>query len=255
MDEYRISKNRKMRLATAGHVAKALSDVMLTKDDRERQLLADLTDLVLHPEINKTAIFDLVAHADISCEEMADYYIPNVARSLGDLWCSDQLQFAEVTIGVARLQAMLRDLGEKWTADLDTKPNASTVLMVVLDDVHHTLGAFVIAGQLRRKGLSVRLLIGATAQNIRMSCEMIQYDAIFISANIGDSLENLRKIVRTIKTACDSVPPVVIGGTLLETGADVVALTGTDYIAQTADEAIALCNLRIEPHTTQAVVQ
>lgn len=254
MEEYSNSKNHNARLASAGRSLGALSQDISVADNWEQQLLADLTDLVLRPvQGGPSAIRDLVTRTGVTSEAMADIYIPTVARNLGDQWCEDQLGFAEVTIGSARLQSMLRDLGEGWAADLETKPDASTVLLVVPDAVHHTLGAFVLAGQLRRKGLSVRLMLGATPGNIHEQGEHAHYDAVFISACTGDKLETLRKIVDSVRQVQHAAPPVLIGGTLLETNADVVALTGTDYIANTADEAIALCNLRTKPRINAAL--
>lgn len=256
MDEYRNSKNRSTRLAHARRDETALSHTKMTRAERDQQMMADLTDLVLRRHQSKeAAALDLAACAGVSAEDMADHFIPEVARSLGDLWCSDQLGFAEVTIGVARLQAMLRDFGETWAADQGDNLDASTVLLVVLDNVYHTLGAFVLAGQLRRKGLSVRLLLGATLQNVSDALMMAQFDAVFISANVGANLESLNRTVKTIKTVCHGGPPVVIGGTLLETTADIIGLTGTDYIANTAEEAIALCNLRTKPPINAVMVQ
>ncbi len=255
MEEYRNSKSRNERLVSARRGEDA-SYANLSADARDARLLAELTDLVLNRhQGDADAAFHLATRAGVSPEDMADYYIPAVARDLGAQWCTDELGFAEVTIGSARLQAMLRELGESWTADHGMNPDASTVLLVVADGVHHTLGAFVLSGQLRRKGLSVRLLLGATPQNINESFELTQFDAVFISSNIGDNLESLRKIVDSIRTSRGNPPPVVIGGTLLETNADVVALTGTDYIAKTVDEAIALCNLRTKPRINAAMDQ
>ena len=196
MEEYRNSKHHSTRLATASREAvETSSSVLLNKAEREQQLLAELTDLVLrrfHSE--PSAAFDIAARAGVSAEDMADHFIPAVARSLGDLWCSDQLGFADVTIGVARLQAMLRDFGDTWSGDHGMNPDASTVLLVVLDGAYHTLGAFVIAGQLRRKGLSVRVFLAANPENIAEACRMTQYDAVFISSNVGENLEKLRKL-------------------------------------------------------------
>ena len=256
MEEYRHSKTRSTSLTDERGDDFAVPTWSADSDTRKQRLVPDLIDLVLHPQHNDiTAARMLAARAGVTAEDMADHYIPAVARDLGEQWCTDQLGFAEVTIGTARLQAMLRDFGESWSADQGMNPNASTILLAVLDDVHHTLGAFVLSGQLRRKGLSVRLLLGATAKNINESCEMAQYDAIFISSSTGNSLETLRKTIDSVRKAQTTVPPVVIGGSLVETTADMIALTGTDYIANTADEAIALCNLRTKPRANATLDQ
>jgi len=189
----------------------------------------------------------IAAEAGISAETMADCYIPIVARELGEAWCVDELGFADVTIGSARLQAMLRELGPEWTAGQTMQPDASTVLLLVPEGQYHTLGAMILSGQLRRVGLSVRLVLGASTSDVKNILEMADFDAVFISAVRGVSLEILRKIVNCIHVSRGTNTPVVVGGTALELHDDIVSLTGADYVTNSADEAISLCNLRTRP--------
>ena len=44
-------------------------------------------------------------------ERICEKYIPAVARQMGDDWCTDDLSFTTVTIGTARLQYLLREIG------------------------------------------------------------------------------------------------------------------------------------------------
>lgn len=178
-------------------------------------------------------------------EDLADFYIPELARQMGDEWCADELGFAGVTIGVSRLQSMLRDLGPDWSGDKGADPDAPSIMLIVLQDVYHTLGAMVLAGQLRRKGLSVRMMLGARAEEVVERLQQTRYDAVFISSSRGETLESLRRMVDVVKTAIDLPPPVVIGGTVLEVEAkeNVTALTGADYATKFSDEALKLCGL------------
>ena len=93
-------------------------------------------------------------------EDIADFYVPALAREMGDQWCKDQLSFAGVTIGTSRLQAVLRALGPNWSGDNVSGPNGPSILLIVGQEVYHTLGAIVLSGQLRRKGFSVKLILG-----------------------------------------------------------------------------------------------
>lgn len=216
--------------------------------DRDAAVVAHLMRAALsaNAATNMTARA-IALDAGISAEELADRFIPIVARTLGVQWCEDEIGFGEVTIGVSRLQAMLRDLGPEWNADQDAHPDASTILLVVPENTFHTLGALVVSGQLRRKGLSVRLLLGGTVENIGAMMAETGFDAVFLSAVYGESLEILRKIIDSIHAVSNQVPPVVIGGTLLEIESDVASRTGADYVTSDVDEAISLCNLRTKP--------
>lgn len=217
-------------------------------------LLSQLKDAALSR--NGAELGAVVSEAQafgVPAEALADHYIPAIARDLGTAWCVDELGFADVTIGSARLQSVLREIGECWSADQNECANSSTVLLIVPEGAYHTLGALVLSGQLRRKGLSVRLLLGANPEKVQSIFEHSNFDSVFISAVAGERLEILRKLIEAIKIASVVSPPVVIGGTLLELEEDVAALTGADYVTNYADEAISLCNLRTKPRNTSAM--
>ena len=190
-------------------------------------------------------------------EDIADFYIPEVARRMGDAWCADELGFAGVTIGASRLQSMLRDLGPDWSGDKAADPAAPSVMLLVPQEVYHTLGAMVLAGQLRRLGLSVRMMLGARPAEIAERLQRTRYDAVFISSSKGETLESLRRIVNVVKIATDRPPPVVIGGSLLEveTMENVTALTGADHATIRVNEAIELCGLTTMPRDSVSAIR
>ncbi len=183
-------------------------------------------------------------------EDLADFYVPALARDMGDQWCVDQLSFAGVTIGVSRLQAMMRELGPSWTSDNAMNPTSNTVLLLVPREVYHTLGAIVLSSQLRRMGVSVKLILGGKPEDIAQRLNRTNYQAVFISASCGETLESLRRIVHSIKTSAKTPLPVVIGGSILdvETRENVTALTGADYATKIPDEALRLCGLQVKTH-------
>lgn len=186
--------------------------------------------------------------AGVARDDIADLYIPELARDMGIAWCEDNLSFAAVTIGVSRLQAMLRDLGPEWIGDQSTNPSSPTIMLIVGQDAQHTLGAMVLSGQLRRKGLSVRLMLGMPMGEIADRLAMTSYDAVFISSSRGETLESLRRIVDVVRKSTKKPLPVVIGGTVLETETayDVAALTGADFATSLPSDALELCGLTIK---------
>ncbi len=180
-------------------------------------------------------------------EDIADHYIPAVARDMGEAWCSDNMSFAAVTIGASRLQSWLRELGPEWTGDTNSTPDAPMVILVVADHIHHTLGAMVLAGQLRRRGISVRLMLNTRPKEITQRLCNTSCDALFISASQGETLESLRKIVDSVRHSAAAGLPVVIGGTILTDEPAILALTGANFATNDPDEALALCGLVEKP--------
>jgi len=235
-------------------VAVAVVDDIKQKIDDD--LFAALKAAVLDPDPKacRAAIRQSLAEGTRP-EDLADFYIPAIARNLGDLWCVDQLGFASVTIGVSRLQAMMRELGPNWASDTASAGVEGSILLVVLQDVYHTLGAIVLSSQLRRKGYSVKLLLGGRAQDVAKRIINTKYDCVFMSCSGGESLESVRRVIDAIKTTTNNPPPVVVGGSILEvtTVTDITTLTGADYATKIPAEALRLCGLQeIKQHSTRA---
>lgn len=215
-------------------------------DQLDPKLLTTLHDAMLNPSAQEgRAAVRKAMMAGVRGEDIADFYIPTLARAYGDQWTADELTFGEVTIAVSRLQTVLRDLEVSWPRANDVQSTSATLMLVIPKDVFHTLGAFVLSGQLRRKGISVKMVLGGTSKTVTNELSASKYDAIFISASHSDTLGSLRLIIDAVKAATEDAPPVVIGGTILdvESAETVMAETGATYATGHAEEALRHCGL------------
>lgn len=176
--------------------------------------------------------------ARVSAAMLADLYIPEVARRLGEAWETDCVSFAQVTMGVARLQAILREIGSGWSADTAAVGEATTLLLILPQGEQHTLGAMVLAGRLRRMGISVSVRIAPSLAELADYVAERSFDGALISIACEDRLETCRKLVKTLKEASDGRLRVAIGGALAEADENVMRLTGADVV--TNDVTLAL---------------
>ena len=218
------------------------------------KLLGRLQDAMLahSPHEGRAAVRQAVM-SGVRAEDIADFYVPKLARIFGEMWCDDELSFGEVTIAVSRLQTALRDLEAFWPCADRAGPRGvamATLMLVVPQDVFHTLGAFVLSGQLRRKGISVKMVLGGTGRAVTDELSRSAFGAIFISASQSDSLESLRRIIDAVQAATEDAPPIVIGGNILDvvSAETVMAETGANYATGNAEEALRHCGLLL---TTQ----
>ncbi|MEM9972048.1 MAG: cobalamin-dependent protein, partial [Pseudomonadota bacterium] len=179
---------------------------------------------------------------------IVDRYLPEAARRLGASWCEDEMSFADVTIGSARLQAILRDL----RAPQVTHVNAVSVLIVVPRDAYHTLGAGVVADQLRRLGVEPRMALGLKPIELSELVETHDFNAVMISAASCEKLETLRELVNCVRAASHAATPVIIGGTVTDKDTDIRTLTGADYVSNNPEEALRACGLMIQTHAVES---
>lgn len=181
----------------------------------------------------------------------ADVYIPEMARRLGLAWECDRLSFAEVTMGVARMQAILRDIGANWSADAQGPRVGPTLLLILPSGEQHTLGAMVLAGRLRRVGISVSLRIAPTASELSRLLAQRSFDGAMVSIASGGRLESCRAVVKALKESGKSALKVVVGGAIVDGTEEIVRNTGADLV--TSDLSHALLALGI--HIGQAALE
>lgn len=176
--------------------------------------------------------------ARISPAMLADVYIPEVARRLGEAWETDCVSFAQVTMGVARLQAILREVGATWSADAMGHSDGPTLLFILPSGEQHTLGAMVMAGRLRRSGISICMSIAPNPADLANLVSIRRFDGVLISIACQDRLEVCQKLVTTLKRASGNKLPIALGGAMLVSGGGSIEISGVDVVTNDIDHAL-----------------
>jgi MerR family transcriptional regulator, light-induced transcriptional regulator len=247
----RLGPDKSPSLSSLDKIAvRALSEVALKarvlKDDPDPRAIEMLFDAAIGPDpLACRSVAKLLVSKGVAPERICDIYIPAIARRMGDDWCTDELSFSSITIGTARLQYLLRELGPSNADEVrwDDESETQSVLLLVARDADHTLGAMVLATQLRRRGFSVKLSIGEDAEHLMTTLSDGKFDAIFLSACQTDDLEALRGLVENIRMSLTSSAPIILGGYIVEQNVDVLAITGVDMVTSQLDEALEFCSL------------
>ena len=194
----------------------------------------------------------------LPAEQICDHHIPATARRMGEDWVSDDLTFTAVTIGTARLQGLLRELDRLLERGVGPAAGGGTVLVVVAPGADHTLGALVLASQLRRRGLTVRMSLGEDPRTMAAGMTGTRLDAVFLSATIAESVPFLVETAAAIRASSPTPPPLVLGGALVSDPAcggassdpstaagdgTSAAFAGIDHVTSDLREAMRLCGL------------
>ena len=190
----------------------------------------------------------------LAAERVCDVHIPAAARRLGKDWINDDLSFSAVTIGTARLQSLLSELDLRLDRGTGLVGNGGSILLVIAPGADHTLGALVLASQLRRKGFSVRVSLGEDLDAMAGTAAGARFDAVFLSATIAESLSFLIAAAAAIRAATSTPPRMILGGALIAqrdaTCRDLQsdpAFEGIDHVTCDLNEAIRLCGLTSDP--------
>lgn len=256
----RIAKDRRTKdggavVSLAGQALSVLASRRSALDARFAETMVQrLEHAVLdrNPEGRMSVLAELRA-SGVPDVQIAEELIPLVARRLGTAWCEDNMSFADVTIGSARLQALVRDLGAP-----DPEPLAKSVgsvAVIVPGDESHTLGAMVLTSRLRRLRVSVRLFLGTDEEAVLTALIRAPYDAILISASHSEKLAKLDGFVSKIRRVLQRPIPIVVGGSVVERGIAVEKHVRADYITSDVEKALQLCGLKIKADGTPSPIR
>jgi methanogenic corrinoid protein MtbC1 len=207
--------------------------------------VANLLRTVLAPETDdRGTLLSILRDMNVGLDDVVDHYIPEAARRLGEDWHCNRRSFADVTIGTARLQGLLREIIALRGEDYVREASAPGIAVIVLENEFHTLGAMVLSQQLRRLGVSVQMIIGQSEPEILQSVAQHQFNAILISVSRSECLATLRKLVEKLRQSTFGGAPVVIGGAAIGDESEIRILTGADHVASDAKDALRKCGLK-----------
>ncbi|MCA3555767.1 B12-binding domain-containing protein [Aestuariivirga sp.] len=168
---------------------------------------------------------------------MLDLLAP-AARLMGEHWREDHRDFVEVTLGMARLQQLVRQFRLPATGGAQLRGHA---LLVPAPGEQHTFGLRVVEEHLLRAGWRVSVHITASASDItRLAAEEF-YDFVGFSLSTERLLPALREAALRLRpTARNRQLRVAVGGGLFdgldiapgEIGADAIVMDARDAVNQ-----------------------
>jgi len=212
-------------------------------------------ELVLHGDVHAMkSHVDGLRGAGMTLESVyVDLFVPT-ARHLGVLWNEDLSTFAEVTIGLCRLQQLTRLLGSECTDDCE--PNRR-VLLAALHGEQHTFGLVIVAEFFRRAGWDVTEAIDVSAEALAVSVAGDWFDIVGLCASSEQRLAGVAMAVDLVRGR--SINPslgVLVGGPAFQEHPEWAARVGADatvvdarFAAQQATELVA--NLPREERSAQ----
>ena len=238
-------------------VARTVLSVLASGADEVRPVAADTGKALsaMHVEMGEelctaaidrdpaqfSKVLEKMRRAGCSADDLAFHWIPDTARALGVSWENDQISFADVTIGCARLQSALHRLPETPPViPFAQRDLYHDCLVLVPAGAQHTLGALVLAKQLRQARQKVFVELEASLDGLASLAKRHHFDVVLISASVGECPEDLRLLVDGVRmqfTNCN----VIVGGSISDLNTDALEAIGADHVTKDWQEALDLC--------------
>lgn len=163
-------------------------------------------------------------------------YLSAAAKRLGELWATDQASFLEVTIGSARIYAILNTM--RVAIARPTKLQRRSAVFALVPGEDHSLGVRMAADLLRDRGWDIELHQGLSHDVLVDVLRGNETRLIGLSAGGSRSLVPLMRLIVALRIS-NPRARIIVGGQIVNEGLDTLNLIGADACAPDFESTLA----------------
>lgn len=165
------------------------------------------------------------------------------ARKLGEYWEDDSEDFVGVTMGLWRIQEILRELTLRIPPKSRPGHGQRSALFSTMPGEQHSFGTLMVAECFERAGWDIDVLIEPTQSELTQKCAKRHYDLVGLTVSNDCSTASLSSVVSTVKAVSGNPHVrVMIGGRVINEQPELVDECGADATAIDAISAVTLAD-------------
>ncbi|CAM3802947.1 B12-binding domain-containing protein [Polynucleobacter antarcticus] len=239
-----IERKVAQKVATVSSNQNWLQAPIQIKKEAVQALEADEVDKIANLLLDsKEDSFDLAITVlkthGISIEFIVLELIPEIARRLGKHWENDSLSFAEVSIGVGRLERVIHRLDYLFQATQLEKRQNKSILITTFPDSQHTLGSLIFSNYLTFSGWKASRPSNTKLDTIALALSTHHYDALAISVSAFEQLDELQSVIDVLRSKSKNPALVtLVGGALYKIAPEKFKHIHADIKAFTPEESV-----------------
>ena len=169
------------------------------------------------------------------------------ARKLGEMWDNDECDFLDVTMGLWRLQEVMREVAARSPAALGGMSLPYTALFTPMPGDHHNFGTLMIEEVFARGGWRSEALVKPERRELLDRLARQPFDLLGLTLGRdcpSAALANLIKAVRNVSANPHIV--VLVGGRMINENPGVAIDVGADGTGADALAALELANALVK---------
>ena len=188
-----------------------------------------------HDEARCPAIVNALIESGAALERICLDLLTPAARQLGMKWEDDEVDFLEVTLGLGRMQRVVRDLGRRVAAETPMSEDAGQAFLCGMPDEQHSLGLAMVAEFFVADGWGVTVGPPLGAEDVLHEVGARWYDVIGLSAGVTERIPRIAEVIRRIRAASLNADlAVLVGGKPFIDHPELIAAVGADASAPDA---------------------
>lgn len=175
----------------------------------------------------------------VTTERLYEGLFAEAARTLGEMWESDDCTFYDVTLGTGRIQRLIREFSHQFLADYRYPGSTGRLLLCSASDEQHSLGIAVLAEFFVKDGWDVHMGPGLGSEALLDKVREGDYNLIGFSVACTSRISKLQQdIRRTRQVSRNPDIKVMVGGALITADPSLAERIGADGYAIDASSAI-----------------
>lgn len=213
-----------------------------------------LTTLCLEADSQAVSVFIAQLHrAGAGAEAIFETLLTPVARQLGLMWEDDTCTFADVTIGVLRLQNAQRSLTEHYLSSHVSVAGAPSAVLMPVPGEQHSFGLSLVSDYFLRAGWNARLRPMPTDADAVRLVRRDKFDLIGLSFACDDRIPAAKALIESLRRASANPKLIVmVGGPSFLADPGLAAQIGADATALDGQQAVLRANDLLHPSTAPA---
>jgi len=161
------------------------------------------------------------------------------ARKLGALWEEDRCDFVEVTMGLWRLQEVMREVASSTAPMARALETPARALFSPIPGDQHAFGALMIDEVFARAGWESEALIDPQRRELLTIVSRKSFDLIGLTITTDSPSSALQSLIRAIRAvSANPATRIMIGGRMVNSNPDIVKEVGADGTATDAFSAL-----------------
>jgi methanogenic corrinoid protein MtbC1 len=213
--------------------------------------ISDLAHLILGADLEVAVAYVLTLRdKGLSMDTLFLELLEPAARRLGELWDSDECDFIDVTLGVARLQKLLASFNNSHKSP--TLATRRTVLLATTPGDQHYFGASMVERFLGSAGWSVQSEFDRTAEQIGDAAAREWFAVAALTVGSDKYLPALKNLIALIRQQSrNPVIGIMVGGPAFAANPGLARIVGADATAINAPAAVLMAQKLFDLGTGQ----
>ncbi len=207
----------------------------------------------IHPtDANRFATLPLTHEAASLLEEVDAYLDEGVsveaiyldllapaARRLGEMWEADTADFVDVTMGLWRLQEVMREVASKSPPIIEALSAPHTALFAPMPGDQHTFGAIMIEDVFARAGWNSEILPRPERRELLDTVAARAFDVVGLTLSRDCPSAAIASLLKAIRgVSANPHVSILIGGRMVNQNPAIVAEVGADGTGVDARDAL-----------------